>query len=39
MIILDKTAKTRVYKLPLIDELKIFKKDYLIEILKIPLNI
>jgi hypothetical protein len=39
MIILNKTAKNRVYRFLLIDELKIFKKDYLIKILKVPLNI
>jgi hypothetical protein len=35
----DKTVKDRVYRLLLIDELKIFKKNYLIEMLEISLSV
>jgi hypothetical protein len=37
--ILDKTIKNRVYRLLLTDKLRIFKKNYLVEILGILLNV
>jgi hypothetical protein len=37
--ILDKTVKNRVYRLLLTDKLRIFKKDYLVEILEVLLSI
>jgi hypothetical protein len=37
--ILDKTVKNYIYRLLLIDELRIFKKDYLVKILEILLSI
>jgi hypothetical protein len=37
--VLDKTVKNRVYRLLLTDELRIFKKDYLVKILGILLSI
>jgi hypothetical protein len=37
--VLDKTVKDRVYRLPLIDKLKIFKKDYLVKMPEIPLSV
>jgi hypothetical protein len=36
---LDKTVKNRVYRLLLTNKLKIFKKNYLVEILKISLSV
>jgi hypothetical protein len=36
--VLDETVKNRVYKLLLTDELRIFKKDYLVEMLEILLS-
>ena len=35
----DETAKDRAYGLPSTDELKIFKKDYLVEVPGVPLNV
>ena len=35
----DETAKDRVYRLLLIDELRIFKKDYLVELPEVPLSV
>ena len=35
----DKTTKDRAQGLPLTEDLKIYKKDYLVEILKIPLAV
>jgi hypothetical protein len=37
--VLDKTVKDRVYRLLLIDELRIFKKDYLVEVLEVLLSV
>jgi hypothetical protein len=37
--VLDKTVKDRVYRLLLTDELRIFKKDYLVEVLGILLSV
>jgi hypothetical protein len=39
MTVLDKTVKNRVYRLLLTDELRIFKKDYLIEVLEVLLSV
>jgi hypothetical protein len=39
MTVPDETAKDRVYRLPSIDELRIFKKDYLMEVLGVPLSV
>jgi hypothetical protein len=39
MTVLDKTVKNCVYRLLLTDELRIFKKDYLVEMLEILLNV
>jgi hypothetical protein len=39
MTVLDKTIKNRVYRLLLTDELRIFKKNYLVEVLEILLSI
>jgi hypothetical protein len=39
IIVLDKTIKNRVYRLLLIDKLRIFKKNYLVEILEVLLSI
>jgi hypothetical protein len=39
IIILDKTSKNRTYGLLLIEELKIYKKDYLIKIPSILLSV
>jgi hypothetical protein len=35
----DKTAKDRVYRLLLTDELRIFKKDYLVEVPEVLLSV
>jgi hypothetical protein len=35
----DKTAKDRAYRLLLTDELRIFKKDYLVKMLEILLSV
>ncbi len=35
----DETAKDRAYGLPSTDELRIFKKDYLVEVLGVPLSV
>jgi hypothetical protein len=37
--ILDKTIKNHIYRLLLTNELKIFKKNYLVKMLEIPLNV
>jgi hypothetical protein len=37
--ILDKTVKNRVYRLLLTDELRIFKKNYLVKILEVLLSV
>jgi hypothetical protein len=37
--VLDKTVKDRAYRLLLIDELRIFKKNYLVGMLEILLSI
>jgi hypothetical protein len=37
--VLDKTVKNRVYRLLLTDKLRIFKKNYLVEVLEILLSI
>jgi hypothetical protein len=37
--VLDKIVKNRVYRLLLTDKLRIFKKNYLVEMLEILLNI
>jgi hypothetical protein len=37
--VLDETVKNRVYRLLLTDELRIFKKDYLVEVLGILLSV
>jgi hypothetical protein len=37
--VLDKTVKDCVYRLLLTDELRIFKKDYLVEMLGILLSV
>jgi hypothetical protein len=37
--VLDKTVKNRVYRLLLTDKLRIFKKDYLVEMLEILLSV
>jgi hypothetical protein len=37
--VLDKTVKNRVYRLSLIDKLKIFKKNYLVEVLEVSLSV
>jgi hypothetical protein len=37
--VLDKTVKNCIYRLLLTNELKIFKKDYLVEVLKILLSV
>jgi hypothetical protein len=39
MTVLDKTVKNCVYRLLLIDKLRIFKKDYLVEVLEILLSV
>jgi hypothetical protein len=39
IIILDKIIKNCIYRLLLIDELRIFKKNYLVKILEILLSI
>jgi hypothetical protein len=39
IIILDEASKNKAYGLLLIEELKIYKKDYLIEVLSILLNV
>jgi hypothetical protein len=39
MTVLDKTVKDCIYRLLLTDELRIFIKNYLIEILEILLSI
>jgi hypothetical protein len=39
MTVLDKTVKNRVYRLLLTDKLRIFKKDYLVEMLEVLLSI
>jgi hypothetical protein len=39
MTILDKTVKDYAYRLLSINELRIFKKDYLVEVLGILLNV
>jgi hypothetical protein len=39
MTVLDKTAKDCAYRLLLTDELRIFKKNYLVEMLEILLSI
>jgi hypothetical protein len=39
VIILDKASKNRAYGLSLIEELKIYKKDYLIEVPSILLSV
>jgi hypothetical protein len=36
---LDETAKDRAYRLLLTDELRIFKKDYLVEVLGVLLSV
>jgi hypothetical protein len=36
--VLDKTVKNRVYRLLLTDKLRIFKKNYLVEMLEILLS-
>lgn len=38
MTVADETAKDRAYRLPLTDELRIFK-DYLVEVLEVPLSV
>jgi DNA polymerase III sliding clamp (beta) subunit (PCNA family) len=35
----DKTVKDRVYRLPSTDELKIFKKNYLVKMSEISLSV
>jgi hypothetical protein len=35
----DKTVKNRAYRLLLTDKLKIFKKNYLVKMLEVPLNV
>jgi hypothetical protein len=37
--VLDKTVKNCVYKLLLTDKLRIFKKNYLVEVLEILLSV
>jgi hypothetical protein len=37
--VLDETAKDRAYRLLSTDELRIFKKDYLVEVLGVPLSV
>jgi hypothetical protein len=37
--VLDKTVKNYVYRLLLTDKLRIFKKDYLVEVLEILLSV
>jgi hypothetical protein len=37
--VLDETAKNHAYKLLLINKLRIFKKDYLVEVLEILLSV
>jgi hypothetical protein len=37
--VLDKTVKDRIYRLLLTDELRIFKKNYLVEMLEILLSV
>ena len=39
MTMLDETSKDYIYRLLSIDELKIFKKDYLVEVLGVLLSI
>jgi hypothetical protein len=39
IIMPDETVKDRVYRFPSINELKIFKKDYLIKVSEILLNV
>jgi hypothetical protein len=38
MTVLDKTVKNCIYKLLLTDKLRIFKKDYLVEVLEVLLS-
>jgi hypothetical protein len=37
--VLDKTVKNCIYRLLLTDKLRIFKKDYLVEVLEILLSV
>jgi hypothetical protein len=37
--VLDKTVKNRAYRLLLTDELRIFKKNYLVKVLEVLLSI
>jgi hypothetical protein len=37
--VLDKTVKDRVYRLLFTDELRIFKKDYLVKMLEVLLSV
>ena len=37
--ILDKTVKDYVYRLLLTNELRIFKKNYLVKVLGVPLSV
>ena len=39
VIVLDKVAKDQAYGLPSTKELKIFKKDYLVEVAIVPLSL
>jgi hypothetical protein len=39
MTVLDKTVKNRAYGLLLTDELRIFKKDYLVEVPGVLLSV